>query len=84
LLIVLEQMVCEYPSKKTGRRTKLPKFVGAREMSFNLVFRSAVCRRFLFALVALIFACPHAYSDDTPAVAAWKAALVEQLRSHAG
>jgi hypothetical protein len=53
-------------------------------MSFNLVFRSAVCRRFLFALVALIFACPHAYSDDTPAVAAWKAALVEQLRSHAG
>ena len=41
-----------------------------------------ICRRFLLALIALIPLCHHAYSDDTPAVATWKAALIEKLHSH--
>lgn len=41
-----------------------------------------ICRRLLLALIALIPLCHHAYSDDTPAVAAWKAALIEQIHSH--
>jgi TonB family protein len=35
-------------------------------------------RRFLLALIALVPLCHHA----TPAVATWKAALIEKLRSH--